>query len=325
MIMLRKKLISILTILFISSTIIGNCEENKTPKLILGGNYIKEVEIEQEKTVDNDEEPFDPERFFRPSKLPVLNNKSDKFFYDLYGTDTSKVKIPERFLKTPKDTVINYFSVLREAANPLENTKTGCGTLGDAIAPYKIAYKFLSDSYKKKVSYNEFLKSFENILHINLIKANQLPPDKDKPGIIRYFVELETIEGSDESKGVFAYYFGYIDLKKEDGVYKIVNMDYTPENFLCAPYHGWSYDAQYVVEIEYGDWCHLVDGNVSVKQDGYEKKVYFKDKDSNEYYVLFYQLTDGVDIKIADYKKNKEGKWEQIYINPYDCIEKKNN
>ena len=36
--------------------------------------------------------------------------------------------------------------------------------------------------------------------------------------------------------------------------------------------------------------------------------------------MLFYQLTNGVDIKIADYKKNKDGKWELIYINPEKCL-----
>lgn len=41
--------------------------------------------------------------------------------------------------------------------------------------------------------------------------------------------------------------------------------------------------------------------------------------------MLFYQLTNGVDIKIADYKKNKDGKWELIYINPEKCLENKNN
>ena len=64
---------------------------------------------------------------------------------------------------------------------------------------------------------------------------------------------------------------------------------------------------------------------VTVKDDGYERKAYFKDKDKNEYYVLFYKLTNGVDIKIADYKKNKDGKWELIYINPEKCLENKNN
>lgn len=165
--------------------------------------------------------------------------------------------------------------------------------------------------------------SFENQLHINLIKLNEVPPDKNRPNDIKYFVELEVIEGTDKPKGVFAYYYGYIYLEKEDDVYKIKDMMYAPENYLCAPYHGWSWDAKSLVEIEYGGWCSLVDGEVIVKDDGYERKVYFKDKDKNEHYVLFYQLTNGVDIKIADYKKNKDGKWEHIYIDTKKCLENK--
>ena len=68
-------------------------------------------------------------------------------------------------------------------------------------------------------------------------------------------------------------------------------------------------------------WLTLNENNLSLLIPW----MYFKDKDKNEYYVLFYQLTNGVDIKIADYKKNKDGKWELIYINPEKCLENKNN
>ena len=80
-----------------------------------------------------------------------------------------------------------------------------------------LSFNFLSKSYKEKVSYKEYFKSFENQLHINLIKLNEVPPDKNRPNDIKYFVELEVIEGTDKPKGVFAYYYGYIYLEKEDG------------------------------------------------------------------------------------------------------------
>ena len=67
---------------------------------------------------------------------------------------------------------------------------------------------------------------------------------------------------------------------------------------------------------------HNTKEEIIVKQNGYEKKVYFSDKDKNEYYVLFYQLTNGVDIKISDYKKDKDGKWNVVYINPQKCLDK---
>lgn len=318
--MKKRKYAIILIMFFICSTVIGRCEELN--RLIFGGTYIKEVKLQEDKRVCNSEEYYSLERFFRPSSTPILNDKIERDFYDIYATDTTNYKIPNKFLKTPKDTIINYFSVLREAANPTDDTRTGCGSLGDTRVPYPIAYKFLSDSYQKRVNYNQYLKSFENTLHINLIKANQVGPDENKPDIIKYFVEFETIEGTNEPKGVFAYYYGYVYLKNENGVYKIVDMKFTPENYLCAPYHGWSYEAKSFVEIEYGGWCNLIDGDTKVEESGYEKKVYFKDEDSNEYYVLFYQLTNGVDVKISDYKKNKEGKWEQVYINPEKCLDK---
>lgn len=320
--MFKIKVIFLITIALISTPIIGICEES-SDKLILGGTYIKERKVEDEHDVDNSEEHYSLERFFRPSNMPILNNRIETSLYNIYNSKPSDVKLPKKLLETPRDTIINYFSVLREAANPTKGTNTGCGTLGEAKGPYPVSYNFLSDSYKEKYSYKDYLKSFENKLHINLIKLNEVPPSENNPNEIKYFVELEVIEGSKEQKGLFAYYYGYIYLDKENGYYKIKDIKYTAENYLCAPYHGWSYDAKSLVAIEYGDWCSLVSGDIEVKEEGYEKRVYFKDKEGNEYYVLFYQLTNGVDIKIADYKKNKDGKWELIYINPEKCLEKK--
>lgn len=321
--MFKKRLTRLLTIILISSILVINGEENKLDSLILGGSYLEEPKIEEDIRVENENNIYSLERFFRPSNMTILNTNRNILSINDYDKSSSNIKINKELLKTPKDTIINYFSILREAANPLYNTQTGCGTLGDARDPYTLAYNFLSKSYKEKVPYKEYFMSFENQLHINLIKLNEVPPDKNRPNDIKYFVELEVIEGTDKPKGVFAYYYGYIYLEKEDDVYKIKDMMYAPENYLCAPYHGWSWDAKSLVEIEYGGWCSLVDGEVIVKDDGYERKVYFKDKDKNEHYVLFYQLTNGVDIKIADYKKNKDGKWELIYIDTKKCLENK--
>ncbi len=300
--MFKKRLTSLLAIILISSSVVINAEDIK---------------------IDNEEDTYSLERFFRPSNMPILNTKRNILSIDDYGKNPSDINLNKELLKTPKDTLVNYFSVLREAANPLDNTKTGCGSLGDTRGPYPFAYNFLSKSYKYKVSYEEYIKSFENQLHINLIKLNKVAPDKNRPNDIKYFVEIEVIEGTDKSKGIFAYYYGYIYLEKDDDVYKIKDMMYIPENYLCAPYHGWSWDAKSFVEIEYGDWCSLVDGDVIIKEDGYERKAYFKDKSKNEYYVLFYELTNGVDIKIADYKKDKNGKWQVVYIDPQKCLKNK--
>lgn len=295
----------------------------KGNKYILGGNLVDESIIYEDlELVDSSEESYDLERFFRPSDMVILNNENLNILEEFYNKNPYKIELPSKPFRSGKDTVVNYFNVLREAANPTEENKTGCGSLGNAKWPYSVAYNFLSKSYQKELSYKDFLNSFKNMLHINLIKVNNIPSDKDNPDLLKYFVELEIIEGSTEDKGVFAYYYGYIYLDKENDGYKIVKMDYSAENYLCAPYHGWAYDAKSFVEIEYGNWCSLIEGDVIVNEDGYQKRVYYKDKDENEYYVLFYELTNGVDKKIADYKKNEENQWEVIYINPEKCIDK---
>lgn len=310
-------------IIIITTTALKIDATEKGNKYILGGNLVDESIIYEDlELVDSSEESYDLERFFRPSDMVILNNENLNILEEFYNKNPYKIELPSKPFRSGKDTVVNYFNVLREAANPTEENKTGCGSLGNAKWPYPVAYNFLSKSYQKELSYKDFLNSFKNMLHINLIKVNNIPSDKDNPDLLKYFVELEIIEGSTEDKGVFAYYYGYIYLDKENDGYKIVKMDYSAENYLCAPYHGWAYDAKSFVEIEYGNWCSLIEGDVIVNEDGYQKRVYYKDKDENEYYVLFYELTNGVDKKIADYKKNEENQWEVIYINPEKCIDK---
>lgn len=318
------KYLLICLLMTMTSIVTINATE-KENKYILGGNLVEESIIDEDlEVVDSKEEYYDLERFFRPSDMAILNDDNLNVLKEFYNNNPYKMELPSKPFRSGKDTVINYFNVLREAANPLEENETGCGSLGEVKAPYPVAYNFLSKSYQKELSYKDFLDSFKNILHINLIKVNNVPSDEDNPDLLKYFVELEVIEGTKESKGMFAYYYGYIYLDKEDNGYRIVKMDYSGENYLCAPYHGWAYDAQTFVEVEYGNWCSLVDGDVIVNEDGYQKRAYYKDKDDNEYYVLFYELTNGVDKKIADYKKNADDEWEVIYINPEKSIEKKN-
>ena len=320
-----KKIKYIILCLIIITTTRGDIQAiEKENNYIFGGDLINETMIGDDlEVVDSKEEFYDFERFFRPSQMVILNDENLTSLSKFYNQNPYKMNLPTKPFRSGKDSVVNYFNVLREAANPIDDNKTGCGSLGDTKGPYPVAYNFLSKSYQKKLSYKEFLDSFKNILHINLIKVNNVPADEDNPNLLKYFVEIEVIEGSRNEKGLFAYYYGNIYLDKENDGYKIVKMNFSPENYLCAPYHGWADDAKTFVEIEYGNWCSLLDGDVIVNEDNYEKRAYYKDKDDNEYYVLFYELTNGVDKKIADYKKNKDNQWEVIYINPEKCIEDK--
>ena len=140
--MFKRRLTSFLTIILISSTLVINSEENKLDNLILGGRCLEEPKIEEDIKVDNEDDVYSLERFFRPSNMSILNTKRNLISIDDYGKNPSDIKLNKELLKTPKDTIINYFSVLREAANPIDNTQTGCGSLGDTKGPYPLAYNF---------------------------------------------------------------------------------------------------------------------------------------------------------------------------------------
>ncbi len=38
--------------------------------------------------------------------------------------------------------------------------------------------------------------------------------------------------------------------------------------------------------------------------------------------IEFFQLTNSTDIEMAQYRRNKEGNWERVKLNPEDCLEK---
>lgn len=198
---------------------------------------------------------MDVEKYFRPSNMPVLNNRFTWRFFDNYFENTvSEIKIPDNLVSTPEDTIINYFSILREAANAQEGKGAGCGSIGYGRTPYPVAYNFLSTDYQEKLSFEQYQNTFLNILHLSLIKYKEIPVYDNPDNIIRYFVEVETIEGTEKQTAVFAYYYGFVDLIKENQQYRIKNLEFYPEDYLCAPYHGWSHDAEASVQVRYGGW-----------------------------------------------------------------------
>lgn len=273
-----------------------------------------------ENSGDSNDTRIDVEKYFRPSNEPVLNTGNYNELFSNYPQKGDFIIIPRDYVNSPENTVLNYFGILREAANPEEGKYIGCGTIGYATIPYPFAYNFLSSEYKKKLSYEQYLDKFKNILHINLIKYKKVPVYDNKENIIRYFVEIEAIEGTNKQMGVFAYYYGFVDLIEENGEFKINNMQFYGENYLCAPYHGWSYDAEAVVQIEYSGWCSLVEETLPTVQKDYVKYICFKGTDRYYYCIVFFQLTNDNDIIIAQFRMDANGEWELIQINPEDCI-----
>lgn len=309
-IIIKKKFIYIIGVLLTISVIgftIYNRFETKTN--IMGGKYIEISCEEKDLETLRQDNSIDLEKYFRPSNLPILNNKT----YDLEN-------LPKDLYESPENAIINYYSILREAANPTDKTNTGCGTIGYVKEPYPIAYKFLTSDYQNQLSYNNYLQSFENILHLNLIKLKEIKTDEEHPNSLKYFVEIEAIEGSKKPMGYFGYYYGFIYLDKVEGGYKINDMEYYGENYLCTPYHGWIHDAKSFVKIQYGDWCNLIKGEVKVETNGYVKNIYFDGTDGNKYRVEFFTLTNGDDIKISDFKKDN-GKWIPINIDTKKYLE----
>lgn len=261
----------------------------------------------------------DPEKYFRPSCIPIKNTllKDFQFFDPYYEKSYKEVKLPAALTRTADETILNYFSILREAENLTDQQMGGCGTVGMAKLPFPVAYNFFTDDYQKMVSYHDYLQSFAGIGHLNLIKMNRLPDEGD---IVSYFIELETIEGSSKGVTYFAYYYGYIQLKKVHNLYKIDHMKLYGEDFLCAAYHLWQHDAEAVVGIMYGDWCKLVKKQRPLQQDGYVKIIDFTGTDGDDYRFVFYQLTNDTDVLISQFKMDAAGVWKPITIDPEECL-----
>lgn len=289
--------------------------------LIMGSQYEPQVFGEPvERNQASLENTIDVEKYFRPSCFPIKNAtlKDSPLLEPYYEKNYNEIKLPISLVRTPDDTILNYFSILREAANLNQNQLGGCGSVGNGRGPYPIAYNFFTNDYQESITYNDYLQSFTGIGHLNLIKVNRLPDEKE---FIPYFIELEIIEGSSKGITYFAYYYGYVQLKKVQNLYKIDQMKLYGEDFLCAPYHLWQHDAESVVSIMYGSWCKLIKNQLPTKQDGYIKTIDFLGTDETYYRFIFYQLTNDTDVLIAQYKKDSLDNWKSIRIDPSKCVD----
>lgn len=231
---------------------------------------------------------------FRPSCLPAINTRN-------------VVEPSSQLMNTPRDTIINYYSLLREATNV---KGIGCGTTGTMANSYPIAYQFLSEDLRKKMDIETYMESFGSVSHINLIKLIRINND------MNYYVELEYID----PPGSFSYYSGMIDLIKENGSYKINDIFLEVEEFFCAPYHGWIHNAELKVEAMYGNWCDLIEIKYPTIETPDRKNIQVKGKDHHLYLFTFAKLTNGTDVELGQYKMSDSGKWEPFYIDPYKCL-----
>jgi hypothetical protein len=263
------------------------------------------------------------QRFFRPSCLPALNVKFNnwKFFAPYYDKTYDEIQLPPELTRTPEGTLINYFSILREAVNLGERS---CGSIGQGDLPFPIAYNFLSKAYQNKLSFEKYVDSFAGIGHTSLIKLCRVPGGERG---IRFFYEIETIELSkDLMVEYFGYSYGFIQLEHEKDGYRILDLSKIKEDFLCAPYHGWDHDGEVVVKIKYGEWCKMIQHMYPTIKNGYMKNICFHGNDGADYCFIFFTLTNGTDVEIAQFHKVGNEAWKQVKIKPEEeCLPENSN
>lgn len=333
-ILLRKKLILYLILLFLLSLVIIYIIDyigiKKKYRVIIGATLSDNEMSDDILHNASNSVTKDFETFFRPSCEPVLNTKDVQEILNTNSniSNYSQVKISNDIFINQENMILYYYSILRDAYNLKDGLGAGCGSLGISKDAYMIAYNFLSNYYMKQLPYNDYYNSFKNILHINLVKLIKVQNDLNDTLNDKYLIELETIQGTKDNSGAFVYYYGYIYVSKQDELYKINNVVLYPEIYLCAPYHGWSYSAENVIDIEYGGWCSMVKEKYDTKFNGYIKSIEFKSFDDKTYVIKFITLTNDTDIQIGQYIKDENGNLKETYIDVKSCIEdtnKKNN
>lgn len=253
------------------------------------------------------------QNYFRPCSLPAINDRGlDDLIIDIHNADPSKVTLPLELVNTPINTIINYYSILREA-NQLGIGEAGCGTVGLLKLPYPIAYNFLSSNYQSIINYENYLKSFGKTAHINLVRLiEEYPEINNKPNTINCFIELEYIY----PPGIFEYEYGVISIINESNTYKIDSIETMPEGFFCAPYHYWQHNAELSVEVMYGNWCKLISTMYPTVETDFTKHIYVYGTDGNNYLFVFMKLTNGTDFRIGQYILDDLGKWKYLDKDP---------
>ena len=276
----------------------------------MGGNLcssrhtLMQDSLHANQTISTTDSPQDYSlRYQRPSsELPLVNEYTYQTFVEKTNYNFSN----------PKDLICAYFGVLREASH-MEGYEGGCGSIGDGLLPYPIAYNMLSSNTQVNISQKQFTTSFRGTGHISLLKLYPLPESDI------FFIEIEVITGPESTTNpqksqlsYFAYYYGFVSVVQEGSVWRIDKIDYYPEEFLCAPYHSWFYDSTAVIEIVYGDNLGLVDRITDTIWDDGILQIYADGKNGQRYRFDFVRLTNGHDILIGEYIKKDDNQWISV-------------
>lgn len=267
--------------------------------------------------ISNQQDTKISERFQRPSKqLPLPDHYS---FHDFEKENDEPPLINKKF-ETPEDLLLAYYGILRAASNML-GYSGGCGSIGESGRPYPYAYELLTKEKQKEISLDQFIDSFKGIGYTTLLKIVPAYAPPDTPENIKYYlIEIELITGpkanndKEYNKGsYFAYYYGLVTVEKtpKDG-WKIKDIDYIPEDFLCAPVHSWFYLSDAVVQIVYEDNMKIVEKIDRTKQKGDMIYIYASGN-GRQYRFDFIRLTNGYDILLHE-NVFENGVWKEVQL-----------
>lgn len=258
------------------------------------------------------------ERFQRPSKQPALALKYEA--NDFINFMEEPPYVTTKF-ESPEDVIQAYYAILKDASN-MAGYHGGCGTIGLSEIPYPYAYELLSDSTRKKMTLDEFIDSFEGIGYITLLKIlpTYEPPLTQYKNIKYIMIEIELITGAPvkkddyrEGPSHFAYYYGLITVQKSvlKG-WKIKDIKYVPEDFLCHPMHHWDYNSKFLVDIVYHQWYGIIDLVEKIEIKDSLVYVYAVGK-GEKYRFDFVRITNGDDVLLHE-NIYKDGQWSEVNL-----------
>jgi len=296
---------------------IKTASRNKSQATALMGGTVHAMASVDNVKAESASGNIDFSRFQRPSSQIALDNK---YTFAQFDQNRNRQPLSLDHFQTPEDVILAYFGILRDASN-MEGYSGGCGTIGSATLPYPYAYKLLSDSRQKNITLKQFEDSFNGIGHLTLLKLFPAYTPPGTPENIRYhMIEAEVITGAAagdpagyRSGSHFAYFYGIVttELNQSKG-WKIKAIDYFPEDFLCAPYHGWHFDAQYFVPIIYQSLYHLIDKVDGTEQDGNMISVYASGG-GKQYRFDFVRITNGEDVLLHE-MVYQNGRWVETNL-----------
>lgn len=319
----KKAYLSVICIVFLgiiccfSLPNLINLSAKPSNKVVAGGILRPSTHDSAEYIPVINQDDISSERFQRPSKeLPFPNPYTFKDF----RKDNEKPPMVAKKFDNPEDLILAYYGILREASN-MVGYSGGCGTIGWSGLPYPYAYELLIKAKQKEMPFDQYVDSFRGIGYTTLLKLLPAYAPPDTPKDTKYYmVEIEIITGAKANTdkeyhqgSQFAYYYGMIEVEKTpDEGWKIKDIYYIPEDFLCAPMHSWFYLSDAVVQIVYGDNLKLID-----KIDKTEKKddmiSIYASGNGKSYRFDFVRLTNGYDILLHEYILD-HGEWKETSL-----------